>query len=187
MQKLCCVCTRQQFSASLDYFVTSSPPYLHQFSTISGGNCINPTIFMALIELSSNQATTTEATKCVCHQFPILQTLSSLPLPWPLQTPSPPATSLEKLSTMPPSSLPHLYMSNYLMATSSVLLAPLSSIGQVYHAVPHRLTSFPNSLISIGILCDHDCTAIFDKHNVNITCNNSTDDQRSVTKQDQAN
>ena len=40
MQKLCCVCTRQQFSASLDYFVTSSPPYLHQFSTISGGNCI---------------------------------------------------------------------------------------------------------------------------------------------------
>ena len=41
MQKLCCVCTRQQFSASLDNFVTSSPPYLHQFSTISGGNCIN--------------------------------------------------------------------------------------------------------------------------------------------------
>ena len=40
MQKLCCVCTRQQFFASLDYFVTSSPPYLHQFSTISGGNCI---------------------------------------------------------------------------------------------------------------------------------------------------
>ena len=40
MQKLCCVCTRQQFSASLDYFVTSLPPYLHQFSTISGGNCI---------------------------------------------------------------------------------------------------------------------------------------------------
>ena len=41
MQKLCCVCTRQQYSASLDYFVTSSPPYLHQFSTIFGGNCIN--------------------------------------------------------------------------------------------------------------------------------------------------
>ena len=34
MQKLCCVRTRQQFSASLDYFVTSLPPYLHQFSTI---------------------------------------------------------------------------------------------------------------------------------------------------------
>ena len=44
MQKLCCVCTRQQFSASLDYFVTSSPPYLHQFSTISGGNCIRLTV-----------------------------------------------------------------------------------------------------------------------------------------------
>ena len=41
MRKLCCVCTRQQFSASLDYFVTSSPPYFHQFSSISGGNCIN--------------------------------------------------------------------------------------------------------------------------------------------------
>ena len=44
MQKLCCVCTRQHFSASLDYFVTSSPPYLHQFSTISGGNCIRLTV-----------------------------------------------------------------------------------------------------------------------------------------------
>ena len=41
MQKLCCVRTRQQFSASLVYLVTSLPPYLHQFSTISGGNCIN--------------------------------------------------------------------------------------------------------------------------------------------------
>ena len=41
MQKLCCVRTRQQFSASLDYFITSSPPYLHQFSTIFGENCIS--------------------------------------------------------------------------------------------------------------------------------------------------
>ena len=40
MQKLCCVRTRQQFSASFDYFVTRLPPYLHQFSVISGGNCI---------------------------------------------------------------------------------------------------------------------------------------------------
>ena len=38
---LCCVRTRQQYSATLDYFVTSLPPYLHQFSAISGGNCIN--------------------------------------------------------------------------------------------------------------------------------------------------
>ena len=44
MQKLCCVHTRQQCSASLDYFVTSSPPYLHQFSAISGGNCIRLTV-----------------------------------------------------------------------------------------------------------------------------------------------
>ena len=36
MQKLCCVRTRQQFSASLVYLVTSLPPYLHQFSTIFG-------------------------------------------------------------------------------------------------------------------------------------------------------
>ena len=36
------LCTHKTtFSASLDYFVKSSPPYLHQFSTISGGNCIN--------------------------------------------------------------------------------------------------------------------------------------------------
>ena len=39
-----CARTRQQFSASLVYFVTSSPPYLHQFSTISGGNCIRLTV-----------------------------------------------------------------------------------------------------------------------------------------------
>ena len=46
MRKLCCVRTRQQSSASLDYFVTSSPPYLHQFSAISGGNyIISPSIF----------------------------------------------------------------------------------------------------------------------------------------------
>ena len=32
---------QDNISASLDYFVTTSPPYLHQFSTISGGNCIN--------------------------------------------------------------------------------------------------------------------------------------------------
>ena len=31
---------QDNISASLDYFVTTSPPYLHQFSTISGGNCI---------------------------------------------------------------------------------------------------------------------------------------------------
>ena len=41
---MCCVRTRQQFSASLDYFVISLPPYLHQFSTISGGNCIRLTV-----------------------------------------------------------------------------------------------------------------------------------------------
>ena len=41
---MCCVRTRQQFSASLDYFFTSSPPYLHQFSTIFGGNCIRLTV-----------------------------------------------------------------------------------------------------------------------------------------------
>ena len=40
MQKLSRVRTRQQSSASLDYFVTSSPPYPHQFSAISDGNCI---------------------------------------------------------------------------------------------------------------------------------------------------
>ena len=44
MQKLCCVRTRQQPSASLDYFVIRSPPYLHQFSAISGGNCIRLTV-----------------------------------------------------------------------------------------------------------------------------------------------
>ena len=55
MQKLCCVCTRQQFSASLDYFVTSSPPYLHQFSTISGGNCISEELPYDLVSLAKTE------------------------------------------------------------------------------------------------------------------------------------
>ena len=33
----CVVYAQDNISASLDYFVTTSPPYLHQFSTISGG------------------------------------------------------------------------------------------------------------------------------------------------------
>ena len=33
------------------------------------GHAIDPTILTALSKLSSNQATTTEATKCACHQF----------------------------------------------------------------------------------------------------------------------
>ena len=53
MQKLCCVRTRQQSSASLDYFVTSLPPYLHQFSSISGGNCIKTTDSHRLSVVSS--------------------------------------------------------------------------------------------------------------------------------------
>ena len=36
---------QDNISASLDYFVTTSPPHLHQFSTISGGNCIIPCEF----------------------------------------------------------------------------------------------------------------------------------------------
>ena len=51
---MCCVHTRQQFSASLDYFVTSSPPYLHQFSTISGGNCIR--LAVSLFDSQANQS-----------------------------------------------------------------------------------------------------------------------------------
>ena len=55
MQKLCCVRTRQQFSASLDYFVTSSPPYLHQFSTISGGNCITQEVVHRISQIGRAQ------------------------------------------------------------------------------------------------------------------------------------
>ena len=59
MQKLCCVRTRQQFSASLDYFVTSLPPYLHQFSTISGGNCITQQLLEHIIAVVLDADTAT--------------------------------------------------------------------------------------------------------------------------------
>ena len=58
----------------------------------------------------------------------------------------------------------------------------ISSIGTTsinWTGLPHSVTQAhiipklnPHSLISIGILCDHDCTVIFDKHNITIKCNN---------------
>ena len=54
MQKLCCVCTIQQSSASLDYCHQLTNPYLHQFSTISGGNCIRLTV--SLFDSQANQS-----------------------------------------------------------------------------------------------------------------------------------
>ena len=54
MQKLCCVCTRQQYSASLDSCHKLTNPYLHQFSTISGGNCIRLTV--PLFDSQANQS-----------------------------------------------------------------------------------------------------------------------------------
>ena len=47
MQKLCCVRTRQQYSPSLDSCHQLTNPYLDQFSTISGGNCIKKFIALA--------------------------------------------------------------------------------------------------------------------------------------------
>ena len=82
MQKLCCVRTRQQFSASLDYFVTSSPPYLHQFSTISGGNCIKgeTVLDMSWIQFPLRRETKDTHKRCV-------------------RIPSPAAGEIEKPST----------------------------------------------------------------------------------------
>ena len=58
----------------------------------------------------------------------------------------------------------------------------ISSIGTTsinWTGLPHSATQAhvlpelnPHSLISIGILCNHDCTAIFNKHNLTITHNN---------------
>ena len=76
---------------------------------------------------------------------------------------------------MPPSSPLHPYMSNYQMATSSVPLAQLPSIGQAYHTVPHRLMSFPNSTHTPSFPSASSVTTIaliFDKHNVTIEHNN---------------
>ena len=62
---MCCVHTRQQFSASLDYFVTNSPPYLHQFSTISGGNCIKMTVVWHVDDLKVLHVDATEVERFV--------------------------------------------------------------------------------------------------------------------------
>ena len=54
MQKLCCVRTRQQFSASLVHFLSHSPPFLNQFSSIFGGNCIRLTV--SSLDSQANQS-----------------------------------------------------------------------------------------------------------------------------------
>ena len=95
MQKLCCVCTRQQFSASLDYFVTSSPPYLHQFSTISGGNCIRLTV--SLFDSQANQSNQSSIQRELLMPSP---EVINLTLSMPTQATNPFRTS----SSTPPTS-----------------------------------------------------------------------------------
>ena len=73
MQKLCCVHTRQQPSASLDYFVTSLPPYLHQFSTNFGGNCIRgakPSEGMGLKTLAQGTTLATQGVQSEQNAIP---------------------------------------------------------------------------------------------------------------------
>ena len=58
----------------------------------------------------------------------------------------------------------------------------ISSVGTTsinWKGLPHSVTQAhvipklnPHSLISIGVLCNHNCTAIFNKHHITITCNN---------------
>ena len=55
------------------------------------------------------------------------------------------------------------------IGTTSINWTGLPCSATQAHIIP-KLN--PHSLISISILCDHDCTAIFDKHNVTIKCNN---------------
>ena len=81
MQKLCCVRTRQQFSVSLDYFVTSSPPYLHQFSTIFGGNCINNGALLGVSQPNPNiEPTTTHTTQTTTQATDGAQGNDNVPL-----------------------------------------------------------------------------------------------------------
>ena len=51
---MCCVRTIQQSSACLDYCHKLTNPYLHQFSSISGGNCIRLTV--SLLDSQANQS-----------------------------------------------------------------------------------------------------------------------------------
>ena len=67
-------------------------------------------------------------------------------------------------------------MLNYLMGTSSV---PFGTTSITWTGLPHSATQAhilpkldPQSLISIHVLYDHNCTVIFDKHNITIEHNN---------------
>ena len=67
-------------------------------------------------------------------------------------------------------------MLNHLMTTSSV---PFGTTSINWTSLPHSATQAhilpklgPQSLISIHVLCDHNCTVIFDKHNITIEHNN---------------
>ena len=55
------------------------------------------------------------------------------------------------------------------VGTTSINWTGLPCSATKAHIIP-KLN--PHSLISIGVLCDHNCTVIFDKHSITITCNN---------------
>ena len=55
------------------------------------------------------------------------------------------------------------------IGTTSINWTGLPHSATQAHVIP-KLN--PHSLISIGVLCNHNCTVIFNKHNVTITCNN---------------
>ena len=65
------LCTHKTtFSASLDYFVTSSPPYLHQFSTISGWNCIKDNESTIKLAKNGRQSSSKQTRHIeVCYYF----------------------------------------------------------------------------------------------------------------------
>ena len=109
----------------------------------------------------------------------MLPTLSSLPPPQPLQTLAPLATSLEKPPAIPPP--PPLVPAKplHVKLPDGHLISSFGSTSINWTGLPcsviqtHVLFKLnPHSFISIDVLCDHDCTAIFDKHNVTITRNN---------------
>ena len=137
MQKLCCVCTRQQFSASLDYFVTSSPPYLYQFSTISGGNCIRLTV--SLFNSQANQSNQSSIQRELLMPSPevIDLTLSDDEIqPDPIRSEPPHLPEQQIISEQVPQHPPHPASTELgeFFQSFKVLLQPLNKLKIISHS-----------------------------------------------------
>ena len=139
---MCCVHTRQQFSASLVYFCHQlTNPYLHQFSTIFGGNCIRLTV--SSFDSQANQSNQSSIQRELLMPSPevIDLTLSDNEIqPDPIRsdqgtsTPTRATNRFRTSSSTPPPPHPGSTELEEFFQSFKVLLQPLNELKIIFHS-----------------------------------------------------